>query len=1841
LAVSLSLAAGVLVAPVASVRVQAAGATYYVSPTGSDAGACTFVAPCRQIRRALTLVNAGDTIFVANGSYLGFDVDSLHGAPGAPITVKAQGTGALVTATTDRPDNRDTIFITFSSYIVIDGLRASNANRAAVRVDQSPNVTIRNGVYANNGTWGIFTDFADDLLLENNECSGSVAEHGIYVSNSGDRPVLRRNRVYGNNASGIQLNADLSAGGDGIITGALIEQNVIFNNGTAGGAAINLDGVQDSIVRNNVLYNNRSTGIVNYQGDGGEGPQGMEILHNTIDMPSTGRWALLISNTTGPNLVRNNILYNRHSFRGGITYGSPADVANTDSDYNVLDRVSQDDGDTVLSLAQWQAQGFELHSFIASDVDLWMSVASADYHLKAGSPAIDQGVFAPNATRDMEGHVRPWGPGVDVGADELVTANFVTTPYVTGLSNPTAMQFAPDGRLFICQQTGELRVFKNGTLLPTPFVSLSVDPSGERGLLGVAFDPDFATNHFLYVYYTTASSPVHNRVSRFTANGDVAAAGSEVAILDLNNLSATNHNGGALHFGPDRKLYVAVGENADGNNSQTLGNLLGKILRINADGSIPSDNPFPSATGINRAIWAMGLRNPFTFAFQPGTGRMFINDVGQNTWEEINDGFAGSNYGWPNTEGPTGVAGFRGPVYAYQHASGSPTGCAITGGAFYNPATVQFPADYIGDYFFADYCGNFVWRYDPVSNTASQFATGISAPVDLKVTDDGSLFYLARGLNAVYRVQNTASQAPVITDQPDSLTVSVGSPASFSVTASGAATLTYQWQRNGANISGATSSTYTLGAAQLADDGARFRCRVSNSLGTATSSEAVLDVTPGTIPTASITQPLAGTLYTAGDTIAYAGTGTDAEDGTLPPSAFTWRVDFHHDTHTHPFVPATTGSTSGSFVIPTLGETAANVWYRIHLTVTDSGGLTHSVFRDVTPRTANVTLQTSPSGLQLLLDGQPRTAPTTFTGVAGIVRSLEAVSPQTLGGTVYEFVSWSDGGARAHTVSTPAANTTYTATYRAVPSLSISDATVTEGNAGTTSASFTVTLAPTSTGTVTVNWATANGTATQPSDYVAGSGVLTFTAGQTSKTITVAVNGDTTSEPDETFFVNLSGASGGSVVDGQGQGTIRNDDALGCPAGLVPPGMAFNVTVNAGSTSLDWVAVFAPGAPHNTWIGDYKYVPLPRPQIVTMVAPMMVGSYEVRLLANNGPNFVGSCPIQVSTGPALFINDVTVTEGNSGTVSASFTVTLSPTSTAPVTVNWATANGTAVAPSDYAAGSGSLTFAPGESTKTVTVLVNGDTTAEPTETFFVNLSGASATVGDGQGQGTITTDEAPPPVVCPASTVMPGAAFNVSVNAGSSSLDWMAVFAPGASNNAWIGNYKYVPLPRPQIVSLVAPMTLGNYEVRLLANNGPNLVGSCALQVSNGPALFVNDVTVTEGNTGTVTASFTVTLSPTSTSPVTVNWATANGTATAPSDYTAGSGSLSFVAGESTKTVTVLVNGDTSPEATETFLVNLSGASGATLGDGQGQGTITTDETPPPVVCPTGTVMPGAAFNVTVFAGNSSMDWLAVFVPGAPNSAWIGNYMYVPLPRPQIVSLVAPMMVGNYEVRLLANNGPNFVGSCPLQISNGPAFFINDVTVTEGNTATVSASFTVTLSPTSTAPATVNWATSNGTASAPSDYAAGSGSLTFAAGESTKTVTVLVNGDTSPEATETFFVNLSGPSGAMLGDSQGQGTITTDETPPPVVCPTGTVMPGAGFNVTVFAGSSSLDWLAVFTPGAPHNSWIGNYRYVPLPRPQIVGLVAPMTVGNYEVRLLANNGPNFVASCPVQVATGP
>jgi glucose/arabinose dehydrogenase len=359
--------------------------------------------------------------------------------------------------------------------------------------------------------------------------------------------------------------------------------------------------------------------------------------------------------------------------------------------------------------------------------------------------------------RDAAGNQSAWATAtVRFGGSATVPQGFTKNDaWITGLSSATAIAQAPDGRLFIAQQGGQLRVVKNAGLLPTPFVQLTVDPSGERGLIGVTLHPNFATNGWVYVYYTTTQNGVHNRISRFVANGDVST-GAETILVDLPALSnASNHNGGAMHFGADGKLYVAVGDNADSAKAPNLADPFGKMLRFNEDGSIPADNPFfGTQTGLARAIWARGLRNPFTFAIQPGTGRMHINDVGQGTWEEIDLGAPGANYGWPASEGPDNVgAGVTAPLFAYKHSAATPagsgpggffTGFAITGGTFY-PDSGPFPAPYRGSYFFADYVNRFIARLDLANgNAAYAFATVNGNPVDMLTGVDGALYVLTR-----------------------------------------------------------------------------------------------------------------------------------------------------------------------------------------------------------------------------------------------------------------------------------------------------------------------------------------------------------------------------------------------------------------------------------------------------------------------------------------------------------------------------------------------------------------------------------------------------------------------------------------------------------------------------------------------------------------------------------------------------------------------------------------------------------------------------------------------------------------------------------------------------------------------------------------------------------------------------------------------------------------------------------------------------------------------------------------------------------------------------------------
>ena len=328
------------------------------------------------------------------------------------------------------------------------------------------------------------------------------------------------------------------------------------------------------------------------------------------------------------------------------------------------------------------------------------------------------------------------------------------TTIVSGLSQPTAMEFAPDGRIFINQQGGSTIIIKNGVKLATPFLTIPVNSANERGLLGITFDPNFASNGYVYIYHTEVS-PIHNVVSRFTAsqsNPDVANMTSRVDIIAFENVTNDNHNGGTIHFGPDGKLYISVRNDAINSNSQTLSNHKGKIIRINPDGTAPSDNPFFNQGGAAKDIWAYGLRNPFTFAFQPVTGKMYINDVGENTWEEVDNGTAGANYGWPICEGPNlagsstpcNIAGLTNPIYFYNHNGSS---AAIAGGAFYEET--QFPPQYKDNYFFGGYTDlypfGFIGRLLTTNPPQAFKFLNASSPVNIKVGPDGSMYYLDWG----------------------------------------------------------------------------------------------------------------------------------------------------------------------------------------------------------------------------------------------------------------------------------------------------------------------------------------------------------------------------------------------------------------------------------------------------------------------------------------------------------------------------------------------------------------------------------------------------------------------------------------------------------------------------------------------------------------------------------------------------------------------------------------------------------------------------------------------------------------------------------------------------------------------------------------------------------------------------------------------------------------------------------------------------------------------------------------------------------------------------------------
>jgi glucose/arabinose dehydrogenase/chitodextrinase len=659
---------------------------------------------------------------------------------------------------------------------------------------------------------------------------------------------------------------------------------------------------------------------------------------------------------------------------------------------------------------------------------------------------------------------------------------------VTSVGAPTDLAFVPGtSTVLITTQPGLVRRYQPSPsgLVTVLDLTASVCSNSERGILGIVLDPGFTTNRRLYLFYTfrtfgscatnSASGPV-NRVSRFTAAPDLAIdPASELVLLDNIPSVAGNHNGGDLEIGADGLLYVSVGDGGcrigdptrcagQNDNARKLSTPLGKILRIGLDGSIPAANPWSSAAGARRCgdpagvppgsgpcreTFAWGLRNPFRIAFRPGTSEFHINDVGQGRWEEIDAGLAGADYGWNVREGHCAngsttdcgppPAGMTNPIFDY----GRSAGCAsITGGVFV--PTGAWPAEYDGDYLFADYVCGRIFRLQPGPGgtwTSIEFATGLgsSSAVTLAFGPSAagqSLYYTTyAGGGSVRRIDGpVANRAPTAALAATPLTGAAPLAVSFDASASAdpdGDPLAYAVAFGDGDVLETGSPTF--GHTFLTAGEYTVSLSVSDGRGGVSAPTSLtIEVTGNAAPEPTIGSPAEAATFAVGEVVTLAGSASDAEDGALPPSSLSWTVVLHHGSHTHPFL-GPIGGTGITFAAPPPEDLAATLTshLEIRLTATDSAGARTTVVRDLAPRVVAVTLATSPPGRTLRLNGGSIVGPTTLASWEGYALNV-AAEMQLAGGRTYALHHWTDGGAATHTITTPAEPATYVAVYKSI-----------------------------------------------------------------------------------------------------------------------------------------------------------------------------------------------------------------------------------------------------------------------------------------------------------------------------------------------------------------------------------------------------------------------------------------------------------------------------------------------------------------------------------------------------------------------------------------------------------------------------------------------------------------------------------------------------------------------------------------------------------------------------------------------------------------------------------------
>ncbi len=590
---------------------------------------------------------------------------------------------------------------------------------------------------------------------------------------------------------------------------------------------------------------------------------------------------------------------------------------------------------------------------------------------------------------------------------QIVEPGFESEVVVDGLTLATAMAFTPDGRIFIAEKGGSIRVVKNGAVLPQPLVTLTdVNTFGDRGLIGMAIDPNFAQNGYIYLSYTFENTPGLNiggpktgRIVRMTVVGDTASESTKVVILgtvggtadapscanyattsDCIPSDSNSHSVGGLRFGPDGKLYATLGDGSDFTGvdpralrAQSLDSLAGKLIRINKDGSAPTDNPFynGSSTANRSKVYALGLRNAFRFNFHPSTGQLYIGDVGWGNWEEVNRGVPGANYGWPCREGngatsynctPSSAA--TGPLYTYAHNS-SGAG-SITMGAF--PENAVYPAAYNNSLFIGDYAQMWMKRVnlDAAGTTVlsvNDFESNIF-PVDIFAGPDGNLYYIDIVFGSLNRITHTSGNRRPVVNMSANPTSGL-TPLNVNFSSAGTSDpdgnpITYAWAfgDGGTSTVANPSHVYTQNGSYIAS------LTVTDSLGSAVSKSTTIQA-GNQKPTATITSPASGSLYTVGSNITVTGQGTDPENGNLAASRLSWTVLLHHNTHVHTIYQA---SGTASITFPADNHDASDVYIEIILTATDSAGLqdTESINMYLNNGTGAGNLVSNPS---LELDG--------------------------------------------------------------------------------------------------------------------------------------------------------------------------------------------------------------------------------------------------------------------------------------------------------------------------------------------------------------------------------------------------------------------------------------------------------------------------------------------------------------------------------------------------------------------------------------------------------------------------------------------------------------------------------------------------------------------------------------------------------------------------------------------------------------------------------------------------------------------------------------------------------